>query len=52
VTPEPVLELRSITLHPTPDRRVIGFQAPLVKKLFGIPQRQMSIEGTNERHKG
>jgi len=30
VTPQPLLKFRSISLHPTPYRRVIGLQAALL----------------------
>jgi len=38
--PHPLFQFRAIALHPTPHRRVIGFQAALLQEHFDIAQRQ------------
>ena len=38
--PQAPFQFRAIPLHPTPHRRVIGFQATFLRELFDIAQRQ------------
>jgi hypothetical protein len=38
--PHPLFQFRAVALHPTPHRRVIGFQAALLQELFDIAKRQ------------
>src|SRR6266481_9802635 len=40
MTPQSLLQLGTVTLHPTPDRRVIRRQTALGQQLFDIAQRE------------
>jgi hypothetical protein len=35
-----LLSLGTVTVHPSPDHRMIGFQAAFFQQLLNIPQRQ------------
>src|SRR5215469_10999832 len=40
MTAQPLFQFGTVTLHPTPDRRVIRLQAALGEQLFDIAQRE------------
>src|SRR5208282_1863055 len=40
MTAQPLLQFGTVTLNPTPDRRVIGLQTALGEQLFDIAERQ------------
>src|SRR6202158_3990873 len=53
MTAQPLFQFRTVTLNPTPDRRVICLQTALGEQLFDIAQRQRVPEipahGTNNQ---
>src|SRR5450759_1140782 len=40
MTPQPLFQFGAVTLHPTPDRRVIRLQTALGEQLFDLAERE------------
>jgi hypothetical protein len=40
MTPQSLFQFGTVSLHPTPDRRVIRLQTALGEQFFGIAQRE------------